>query len=298
MSELNASLAADVAAACRTNALEASHALQRALDGEFALSIAEPLEFAPNAAIEGGDGPGLAVVFKLSGVGAALLIPESSGLLPSWYRSPDATGKSKLGALAQELSMLLLPDSVMADGYAAGGVASLAGALAAAMPAQASAQLPLTATRGDASASLSLIWPLGSPDQLLATAGAPSDLQGVGTAATGKKSPADNTPTTSQRDVKSLPVYSRSLLKIAVPVSVELAHKREVIKEIVELAPGTILSFDKSCDELLRLIVGGQAIAEGEAVKVGDKFGFRVCSMLVPRERFEPLMPGSRQAAG
>jgi hypothetical protein len=36
----------------------------------------------------------------------------------------------------------------------------------------------------------------------------------------------------------------------------------------------------------LHLYVGDQQVAEGEAVKVGDKFGFRVTNMTLPGEHF------------
>lgn len=87
-------------------------------------------------------------------------------------------------------------------------------------------------------------------------------------------------------DFSQLPAYSRSLLRIQVPVRVVLASRKESLKDIVELAPGTIIKFEKACDELLQLFVGDQPVAEGEAVKVGDKFGFRVLAMLLPEEHF------------
>jgi flagellar motor switch protein FliN/FliY len=83
-----------------------------------------------------------------------------------------------------------------------------------------------------------------------------------------------------------LPGYSRSLLKISVPISVELASKKETLQEVISLAPGSIIKFDKGCEQLLRLLVGENAVAVGEAVKVGEKFGFRVTSMLLPPEHF------------
>lgn len=83
-----------------------------------------------------------------------------------------------------------------------------------------------------------------------------------------------------------LPSYSRSLLKINVPVRVVLAMKKESVHDVVELAPGTIVKFSKSCEEPLTLYVGDQLVAEGEAVKVGDKFGFRVTGMTLPEEHF------------
>lgn len=86
--------------------------------------------------------------------------------------------------------------------------------------------------------------------------------------------------------VSELPTYSRSLLKVKVPVSVVLATKRESVHDVVELAPGTIVKFSKSCEESLHLYVGDQMVAEGEAVKVGDKFGFRVTAMTLPDEHF------------
>ena len=85
----------------------------------------------------------------------------------------------------------------------------------------------------------------------------------------------------------NLPAYARSLLKIKVPVSVTLATAKETIGDIVELVPGSILQFDKTCDEPLYLEVGDHCVAEGETVKVGDKFGLRITAMVMPGERFQ-----------
>ena len=86
-----------------------------------------------------------------------------------------------------------------------------------------------------------------------------------------------------------LPSYGKSLLRIKVPVIVTLAAKRQPIGRIVELGPGSIIQFDKSCEEMLEMHVNDQIVAEGEAVKVGDKFGIRVTSLVVPGERFKSV---------
>ena len=86
-----------------------------------------------------------------------------------------------------------------------------------------------------------------------------------------------------------LPKYSRSLLKIGVPVTVTLASKKQQVSKIVELVPGSIIQFDKSCDEMLDLEVSGAIVARGECVKVGDKFGLRITSLSLPDERFTPI---------
>ena len=90
--------------------------------------------------------------------------------------------------------------------------------------------------------------------------------------------------------MESLSSYTRSLLKVEVPVIVTLAHKKKLVSEITGLRPGTIIQFDKSCDEMLDLQVGNYPLAVGEAVKVGDKFGIRIASIVMPDERFKSLV--------
>ena len=99
-------------------------------------------------------------------------------------------------------------------------------------------------------------------------------------------------------DFSQLPGYSRSLLRIEVPVSVRLASKKESVQEIVELAPGSIIKFDKACDQPLLLCVGDQEVAAGEAVKIGDYFGFRLSQMLLPKEHFHPVLRPETSATG
>jgi flagellar motor switch/type III secretory pathway protein FliN len=90
-------------------------------------------------------------------------------------------------------------------------------------------------------------------------------------------------------DVADLPAYVRSLLKIKVPVIVTLASTRQPMGRIVEMGPGAIIHFDRTCDSLLELEVAGHRVAVGEAVKVGEKFGLRVQSVTLPEERFRPV---------
>ena len=63
---------------------------------------------------------------------------------------------------------------------------------------------------------------------------------------------------------------------------------------IVEMGPGMIIQFEKSCEEMLELEVGDRKVAFGEAIKVGDKFGIRVTSIILPEERFNTVKPRKR----
>ena len=288
MIELTPEFAADVVAACQAGAEEAVGALGRSLDGEFTLSVGEATNYSADAAPDGFDGAGLAVLLKFGDMGVAAVLPESSSMLPDWTATPDPTGESKLSTLAQELSILLVPETLVADDFKAAHVAQLSDALTAAKVADGAALVPLELKSGEQTVQLSLIWPLASPDELYPAAAEVESPVAEATSSTAAEASGDaQAPAASQPlDFSSLPAYSRSLLKIQVPVRVVLASRKESLKDIVELASGTIIKFDKACDELLHLHVGDQPVAEGEAVKVGDKFGFRVLEMLMPEEHF------------
>jgi flagellar motor switch/type III secretory pathway protein FliN len=88
--------------------------------------------------------------------------------------------------------------------------------------------------------------------------------------------------------------YTRSLLRVRVPVVVTLAEKKQTLGRILEIGPGQILQFDKSCEETLDLEVSNCKIACGEAVKVGDKFGLRITAIVPPEERFVPVRPTNK----
>lgn len=92
---------------------------------------------------------------------------------------------------------------------------------------------------------------------------------------------------------RQLPAYAQSLLRIRVPVTVTLATTKAPVGKILEMGPGTILRFEKGCDSNLTLQVGRQTVAEGTAVKVGDKFGLWITSITMPGERFRPVHKAS-----
>ena len=83
-----------------------------------------------------------------------------------------------------------------------------------------------------------------------------------------------------------LPAHVQSLLRIKVPLSVQLASRKEPLGELIKIVPGAILNFDQPCDEMLGLYVSDQRIAAGEVVKVDDKYGLRIVQFAEPDERF------------
>ncbi len=87
-------------------------------------------------------------------------------------------------------------------------------------------------------------------------------------------------------DFSELPPYARHLLKVSVPVSVQLVGKKQTINDITRLVPGSIINFDKSCDAPLELFVNNRLAARGETVKVGERFGLQISEIVLPPENF------------
>lgn len=68
----------------------------------------------------------------------------------------------------------------------------------------------------------------------------------------------------------------RRILRLQVPMIVRLADKIMPFGEIMQLAPGAIIEFNKSVQEPLDLMINNKCIGSGQAVKVGEKFGIKV----------------------
>jgi flagellar motor switch/type III secretory pathway protein FliN len=137
---------------------------------------------------------------------------------------------------------------------------------------------------------MNLIWPFSEPGAVFAPPPAKPAAAAAAAPIAKEAPPPRPRPTIPASPGRTLPPYTQSLLRIRVPVVVTLAEKRQPLGKVIELGPGTIIQFDKSCEEMLELSVANRPIAIGEAVKVGDKFGLRVTSMTPSDERFQPLV--------
>jgi len=278
-----------VAAACQTGSDEAAEAFSRALDAQFSVAVGEPGTIDVDQLPDDLAGPGLAIVLICGESAALVLLAESTGLVPNWCADPDPTGESKLSTLAQELGMILLPEEFMPDDFKTATVKHLGGAARRGGLGDGAAIVPLELCGdGGKSGTASLVWPAPKPAMVIGSA----KPQAEKTQAPAKQQASKPEPAPRKVGLRDLPQYSRSLLRIKVPVVVNLAEKRQPIGRIVELGPGSIIQFDKSCEEMLEMNVGDRPVATGEAVKVGDKFGLRITSVVLPEERFNAIRPG------
>ncbi len=280
----------DVADACRAAAAELAEAWSRAFSCKLQISPlpAQTLELAQLPAPLATEG--LLVCVRAEDSQRWLAVAHQNAVLPDWYRAPDPTGESRLSTLAQELGLSLFDDSALPDQFVARHVPNLRQSLAselAGTPRLQCMRWQLKPADGS-EAEAFLFWSASTPTASASKVSAPASP------APAAKQPAPPTrasvpPAVAAGSRDSLPPYSRSLLKIPLPVSVTLAHKKQLASQILELGPGAIIQFDRSCEETLDLEVGGLRVALGEAVKVGDKFGLRITEMVSPSERFQPI---------
>jgi flagellar motor switch protein FliN/FliY len=90
--------------------------------------------------------------------------------------------------------------------------------------------------------------------------------------------------------------YWKSLLKIQAPVCVTLAQRTMPVDRLMNLSPGVILQFDKSCDSPLALEIDGQQVADCEVVKSGDRFGVKISQIIEKPEDWVPLISAKKAA--
>lgn len=79
------------------------------------------------------------------------------------------------------------------------------------------------------------------------------------------------------------------ILDIPLKVSVELGKAKVVIKDLLQMAQGSVIELDKLAGEPLDVFVNGKMVARGEVVTVGEKFGIRLTDIISPVERIESL---------
>lgn len=79
------------------------------------------------------------------------------------------------------------------------------------------------------------------------------------------------------------------LLDIPLRVTVELGRTHKQIKDILELAQGSIIELDKLAGEPVDILVNNKLIAKGEVVVIDENFGVRVTDIVNQWDRISKL---------
>ena len=72
------------------------------------------------------------------------------------------------------------------------------------------------------------------------------------------------------------------VLDVSVELKVEIGRTTMTIRELLDLAPGTVITLDRMAGEPVDLVVNGRRIARGEVVAVDEEFALRVTEVVAP----------------
>ena len=90
---------------------------------------------------------------------------------------------------------------------------------------------------------------------------------------------------TGSRDIERI-------MDIPVQLSVEIGRTRTSIKNILQLAQGSVVELDAVAGAPMDVLINGYLIAQGEVVVVNDRFGIRLTDIVTPAERMRRLNRG------
>lgn len=116
--------------------------------------------------------------------------------------------------------------------------------------------------------------------------------------------PAAEAPGGASTQVASAPIFEQfsaggakagahndidMILDIPVQLTVELGRTKIAIKNLLQLAQGSVVELEGMAGEPMDVLVNGCLIAQGEVVVVNDKFGIRLTDIITPSERLRKL---------
>ncbi len=106
----------------------------------------------------------------------------------------------------------------------------------------------------------------------------------------GAAQPAQIFPSFGETDGKASMMNELDMiLDIPVQIAVELGRTKITIKNLLQLAHGSVVELDAMAGEPMSVFVNGTLIAQGEVVVVNDKFGIRLTDIITPSERMRKI---------
>jgi len=80
------------------------------------------------------------------------------------------------------------------------------------------------------------------------------------------------------------------LLDVNLKVTVELGRTRLKLRDVLNLAAGSVVELGKAASEPVDILVNGALLASGEVVVVDDNFAVRISKLLSRAERLKKLV--------
>jgi len=284
MAEFTSAEMPQVLAACRENLAGIAEGYNQCFLTESQLSLCE-LQSVSDSIPEEISGPGLLLTFQFGAVYVHVTIPQSLPI-PDWCREPGVSEVSRLQTLPVEWSINLFPMEWESEASTYQYVEDLAAALQTCEPAPDSSLIKFAVGEDPTGPGFYIIGPAANTY----AAPAPAEPEPATPSATSK--PALPPPELSPEEARERDDRARRIAQVMnmpVPIVVVMAEKKIELGKLLTMGPGTIISFNKSCDDLLDLCVNNRAICSGEAVKIGEKFGLKINELQSTAERLKAM---------
>ncbi len=95
-----------------------------------------------------------------------------------------------------------------------------------------------------------------------------------------------------QEEKRGITVYDKSLdivMDVPLQVTVELGRTEKLVRDVLEMSPGSVIELDKLAGEPVDILVNQKYIAKGEVVVIDENFGIRITDIVRPAERIPQL---------
>jgi len=79
------------------------------------------------------------------------------------------------------------------------------------------------------------------------------------------------------------------LLDVELDASLRFGQREMLLREILDLRPGSVVELNRQLQEPAELLVGGRIIARGEVVIVDGNYGLRITDIVQPQKRLESV---------
>ena len=79
------------------------------------------------------------------------------------------------------------------------------------------------------------------------------------------------------------------IMDVRLSLTLEVGRTRISVRNLLDLAQGSVVELDKLAGEPLDVLVNGTLVAHGEVVGVNEKFGIRLLDVVSPQKRVETL---------
>jgi len=85
------------------------------------------------------------------------------------------------------------------------------------------------------------------------------------------------------------PANLELLLDVQLDASLRFGERQMLLRDILELRPGSVVELDRRIQEPAELLISGRVVAHGEVVIVDGNYGLRITDISHPRDRLKSL---------